>query len=167
MIWDALYIRKKLCNTKIQRTYIYTYVDYIFMDEKVRVHSIKRIIKCTHPFPCQYFNTFKMQNFTPESFRPGVFHSFGIRIHKSWQTTKSKSLLNANRMLQPAAAVALVDYVAVGGGGGLPAFRTISFSWGLIMPAKGPFRNWCILHCCTSPACKLARHTETKPAIAQ
>ena len=57
----------------------YTYVDYIFMDEKIRVHNIKRIIKCTHPFPCQYFNTFKMQNFTPESFRPGVFHSFGTR----------------------------------------------------------------------------------------
>ena len=66
-------------------------------------------------------------------------------------------------MLQPAAAVALVGHGAVGGSGGLLAFRTISFSWGLIMPAKGPFRNWCILHCCTSPACKLARHTETKP----
>ena len=77
----------------------------------------------THPFPCQYFNTFKMKNFTPESFRPGVFHSFGIRIHKSWQTTKSKSLLNANRMLQLAAAVALVGHAAVGGGG-LLAFRT-------------------------------------------
>ena len=49
------------------------------MDEKVQVHNIKRIIKCTHPFSCQYFNTFKMQNFTPESFHPGVFHSNGIR----------------------------------------------------------------------------------------
>ena len=75
--------------------------------------------------------------------------------HDSWQTTKSKSLLNTNRMLQPAAAVALVQvsHAAVGGGGGgLLAFRTISFSWGLIMPAKGPFRNWCILHCTAAPA---------------
>ena len=70
-------IVKKLCSPKIQSTHTYTYVDYMFMGEKVRVHSIKRIIKCTPPFPCQYFNTFKMQNFTPESFRPGVFHSFG------------------------------------------------------------------------------------------
>ena len=54
-------------------------MDYIFLNKKVRVHNMKRIVKYTHPFPCQYFNTFKMQNFTPESFRPGVFHSFGIR----------------------------------------------------------------------------------------